>query len=180
METIYDELLPSYDYNPSGWDSKSNYMGENCDNYYVIYSKNRDSEILTEVNFDLILKDLEALESKITNKMEYLVDEPWVDVHRHNHWACGWIEYIFVRKDSPTQLLDLCVDITKALADYPVYSDEAYSDRQYEAMHDYWSGMLLQDRVDMCKANGDSVFAARHESIPDGVFEDFRESEIFN
>lgn len=134
MEKNYKDLLPTYDYNPSGFDSRSNYIGENCSNYYNIYSQNRDSDVLTRCNFTCIFQDLEELEKTLPSDS----DEPFVDIHRHGHWACGWIEYIFVRKDSPEKLLDHCVEILSALDSYPVFNEDKLSEAEYEEANEVW------------------------------------------
>ena len=39
-----------------------------------------------------------------------------------------------------------------------------------------WDTMPLPDRIDLCKSSGDDVLKARHDEIPEGVFENWRES----
>lgn len=162
--SAYDDLLPTWDH-PTGFDSDANFIGSKPKGY-VIYSRNRDSSILENVNFDGILSDLGG-------------EGEHVEVVRHRHWACGWIEYLVVSKEAPTSLLDQCVDIVKGLADYPIYSDDAYSEAQYEAIQAYWlDSLTLRERIDLCRDNGASIFAARRESIPDSVY-DSLSSDIY-
>jgi hypothetical protein len=152
----YDKRLERWDH-PTGFDSNANFIGYKPTGY-VIYSRNRDSSILEETNFAAILKDLGG-------------EGDLVRVVRHGHWACGWIEYITVDDTAPASLLDQCVDIVRALSDYPVYSDDLYSEAQWEAIAEHWERSNLRDRVKYCKEAGISMFAARRDDIPEGVWE---------
>ena len=71
-------------------------------------------------------------------------------------------------------------EIVCALADYPVLDEMTYSDAQWDAMIDYWDSCSISDRIDYCRNNGDSIFAARSGIIPDGVLNEFSDSEMFN
>jgi hypothetical protein len=157
----YDECLKRWDH-PTGFDSNANFSGYKP-NGYVIYSHNRDSSILEETNFKAILEDLGG-------------EGDLVRVIRHGHWACGWIEYITVDDTAPEALLDQCVDITRALAGYPVYSDDLYSEAQWAAIAEHWKQSILRDRVDYCRDAGISIFAARRDCMPEGIWEVLSES----
>lgn len=157
----YDECLKRWDH-PTGFDSMENFIGFKPTGY-VIYSRNRDSSILEETNFVAILDDLGG-------------EGDLVRVIRHGHWACGWIEYITVDDTAPDTLLDQCVEIARALADYPVYSDDRYSEAQWKAITDHWERSNLRDRVDYCRDVGVSIFAARRDIVPDDVQELLSES----
>jgi len=157
----YDECLKRWDH-PTGFDSDANFAGDKPTGY-VIYSRNRDSSILEETNFAAILEDLGG-------------EGDLVRVIRHGHWACGWIEYITVDDTAPDTLLDRCVDIVRALEEYPVYSDNRYSEAQWEAITDHWERSNLRDRADYCREAGVSIFAARHDCMPDAVYEVLSES----
>jgi hypothetical protein len=157
----YDKVLQRWDH-PTGFDSNANFAGYKPTGY-VIYSRNRDSSILEETNFAAILDDLGG-------------EGDSVRVIRHGHWACGWIEYITVDDTAPDALLDRCVEIAKALADYPVYSDDRYSEAQWKAIADYWEWLNLRERVELCRDNNVSIFAARRSSVPDQVYQDLSDS----
>lgn len=162
MATKYD-ILPLWGH-PTGFDSDSNFIGYKPMGY-VIYVRNRDSSILENVNFDGVLLALGG-------ECEH------VEIVRHNHWACGWIEYIVVNKQAPTALLDQCVDIVKSLAVYPVFCEDSYITAQDEAIQTHWLNLTLSDRIDVCRDNGVTIFAARREHVPDAVF-DSLSSDIY-
>jgi hypothetical protein len=151
----YSEMLPSWGH-PTGFDSAANFIGQ-VPQGYCIYSQNRDSSILERTNFTVILEQLGG-------------EGEHVEVVKHSHWACGWIEYIIVDKQAPNSLLDTCVDILRALSDYPVMSDERYSDAQYEAIHEHWENLRMRERIDLCIECGESIFAARRD-MPESVYE---------
>lgn len=154
MATKYD-ILPLWDH-PTSFDSNANFVGYKPTGY-VIYSRNRDSSILENVNFNGIL-------SAIGGEGEH------VEIVRHKHWACGWIEYIVVNKQAPTALLDQCVDIVKSLAGYPIFCEDSYMTAQNEAIQDHWLNLTLRDRIDVCLDNGVTIFAARRASIPEAAY----------
>jgi len=154
--SIYDELLPRWDH-PTSFDSGSNFVGD-IPNGYAIACRTRNSSILDNCNFDEILADLGG-------------ENEYITVIRHGHWLVGWIEYVIVSPDSPTQLLDQCVDILRGLANYPVYNEDKYGELQFEAVYEQWATMSLRNRIDLCRENGDSIFAARRDEVPRHCFD---------
>lgn len=156
MRDYYDETLQRWNH-PTGFDSDENFIGRKPTGY-VIYSRNRDSSILEETNFTGILEDLGG-------------EGDFVKVIRHGHWACGWIEYITVSDEAPNTLLDQCVEIGRALSNYPIWEEQAYSNAQWEAIGNYWEGANLKYRVHLCQEAGVSVFAARRDEVPSEVYD---------
>ena len=99
---------------------------------------------------------------------------------RASHWACGWVEYVIVDKDAPQSVLDLAEELLSALADYPVVSDDIYSEKQYDAIYEYWQECGLKERMEWCKDSGESIFSARREDcIPSPVFDELCQHEMF-
>jgi len=160
----YDEVLPRWQH-PTGFDSDANFIGTKPSGY-VIASRTRDSSLLEESNFESILKDLGG-------------ESDSVDVIRHGHWACGWVKYLIVKRDAETKLLDRCVDIVRDLADYPVYDENEYRNRQYEAICSYWEAANLRERVELCQESKVTVFAARRDEIPERVLDALTGSDSF-
>lgn len=144
------------------WIKPDHYAGFNPEGDYLIYSKTRDSSILENVNFDRILEELEKLENPEGDKKVYTFSA--------SHWACGWIEYLLVDKNADESILQSAGEIICGLSDYPVFDESAYSEAQYEAIHDYWEKLDLQERIDYCKKADVSIFASRDpEVIPEGI-----------
>jgi hypothetical protein len=163
--TYYDECLNKWDH-PTGSDSIRNFIGT-IPTGYCIYSQNRESSILELVNFKAILADLGG-------------EGEHVEIIRHKHWACGWIEYLMVSRDAPTELLDRCVEIARALDSDPVYDDESYSNEQYTAVTEYWLNASMRERVALCSEAGVSIFRVRyHNDMPDKVFDNLMNGKRF-
>jgi hypothetical protein len=143
--------------NPSGWDSLRNFMGTVPDEHLlVLLTRNRDSDILSESNWHTVL--------------EYLGGESdSVQIIRHGHWACGWIEYLMIdSRDAEKRTLGEQVE--SRLADYPVFNEDDWSNREYEAACTAWEEMSVRTRVEIIQKYGGkyvSVFAARREWIPE-------------
>ena len=73
---------------PSAFDSRSNYLGsEEGFDWFLVFSQNRDSDCLERSNFRSALRLLGG-------------ESDNVNVIRHGHWACGWIEYLIVNPKS--------------------------------------------------------------------------------
>lgn len=143
------------DYQPTQFDSKSNFMGntENIDNWYVApVIKTRDAKIFDQVNFDAVLELLGGESDK-------------VEIHSFGHWACGWYELILVHPDLKGDLEKL----EKRLNDYPVLNEDEYSNRVFNAACDYWAEASIRDRIEICKDNNISIFASRSDCLPDGI-----------
>lgn len=111
------------------WTSKDpatgtqNYLGTDCSNYYIVYTKTRDSDILAESNYAGILADLNT---KFDNHES-------IQVLSFNHWACGYYDQIAIDSDLATKdILDYAEKILNDLDRYPVFDDEDYSNRRCE------------------------------------------------
>ena len=160
--------------NECKWSTPDSYLGHNPVGDYVIYSRNRDSSILENTNYELILTQLQGEAEKYPD-----IDSPVYDF-RASHWACGWVEYVIVDKDAPQSVLDLAEDILRGLADYPVVSDDIYSENQFNAIYEYWQDCGLKERIEWCKDAGESIFSARREDcIPSPVFDELCQHEMF-
>ena len=157
------------------WEHPSDYGGFSPDGDYLIYGRTRDSSILENSNYELIFEQLRALSSILeTDK-----DEPFAYDFRASHWACGWVEYILIKQDSPDRLQVLAYEILGALSDYPCLSDEHYSEKQYDAIHDYWQDCGTREKMEYCIDAGVSKFAFRH-GMPGEVFDNLQQNESFN
>lgn len=178
MENVYGLTL---------WTRPECYGGFNPEGDFFIYAKNRDSSILEESNFDTILEYLKnEIKARGLEDQEphYGEEKPfescechWVYTFTARHWACGWVEYMLVRQDAPKEIQSIISDIMSALADYPVFSDEEYSQRQDEAVYRYWEELSIKDRIEYLSENSESIFAARREDeIPEQTYMRLSES----
>jgi hypothetical protein len=111
--------------NPSGFDSYSNYIGEiPSDSLLVVLTRSRDSDILTESNWEVALERLGG-------------ESDTVEIHRFGHWACGWWEALCVQAGSKEE--DEAVEIESDLEAYPVLSDDHFSEAESDEAHRVWA-----------------------------------------
>lgn len=88
--------------------------------------RNRDSDLIAESNFERIYED--ALK---------MFGDDYVTIERSSHWACGWVEQIFIKMfhdDGAVTSAGLwMIKTNESLQnDYPLYDDSDYSDRTSE------------------------------------------------
>lgn len=146
------ETLETIARNPSGWDSESNYIGAplaQFNSLYVVMTRNRDSGLLTECNWEEALR-------RLGGESENVI------VHRFGHWACGWWEALCVTQAKYNE----GNAIVKELEDYPVLNEDQFSEREYEAAQEYWEQLSLRERVELCQKADVSIFSARYGWIP--------------
>lgn len=112
------------DYAPTGFDTQGAFLPAQQTWLVVPVGQNRDSDLLSQSNFDQTLKMLGG-------------ESDTVEVHRFGHWACGWCEIIIVQPD--TDAAAIAEEIENSLADYPVLSESDYSAREYASYTEQWS-----------------------------------------
>lgn len=137
---------------PEKWTRPDSYMGAEWPEHYVFLGRHRDSDTLTESNFECALEELGG------------VSETVLVVHE-GHWAVGWVEWIAIH-ESDTVALDKARDMCDALDQYPVLNEDEWSNREFEAMCDYWESCDVRGRMELLEDTGISMFAARHNYIP--------------
>lgn len=126
--------------NPSGFDSLKNYIGHIPDEEWrVLITRNRDSDILTNSNWECIID-------------EFSEESENVEVFSFGHWACGWWECLAVREN--TEEYKKALEIHKALEDYPVYDESHFSDREQEEANEIWMNCYNeQERIEYIREN---------------------------
>ena len=148
------------------WEHPDYYAGHEPEGY-VIAAQHRDSDVLDQSNYERILEDLLALNDEYQGEN----DEPFVYDFRAGHWAVGWVEYIIVTENAPDEIKNAAGEILCALADYPVYDEMHYSEKEWEYCTEVWNNCYdLEERVELCSKYGVSIFAARHDYIPSDDF----------
>lgn len=151
------------------WKHPECYGGFSPDGDYLILSRHRDSELLDRVNWDVACESLKA--EAYDGGADEFASRPVAYHWRAGHWAVGWIEYLCVRADAPADVLTAAGEIVCSLADYPILSDDRYSDAQFEAVCDWWEKMSVADRVCELQRAGRCIFAARRDTLPEDSFE---------
>ena len=143
------------------WTYPKDYFGIDPQGYSILVAQNRDSNALTRSNFETISKEMKC----INWDNDSMNSAPNVINIRQGHWACGWLELLLVKNN--TKAYKKALEIEKQLDEYPVFDESHWSQLEWDEMADYWAGMDLQDRIDLCKEHEQSIFSARFDYIPD-------------
>lgn len=151
---LYKEFKPTtfdhhinIDHHLDDDDSRENWL-------VVLVSQNRDSAILEKSNFESALEILGG-------------ESDTIEIHRFGHWGPGWFEIIIAH---PSRLEDVA-KIAFSLANYPILNESDYSEKEVEAIIEYWENMSLREKIDLCIEENCSIFSARREEIPEKLWE---------
>ena len=125
------------------WTMPDSYFGEIWSNYYGSgCGQSRDSDCLERSNFECMLKALGGESETVT-------------VVRESHWAVGWVEWIAIHQDDETAL-KIADDIQERLQDYPVISDDDFSEKEMEEANQVWTNCYSwQERIKYIRENRD-------------------------
>ena len=146
------ETLDRIAAHPSAWDSARNYVGTPLNTlaeWSVVMTRTRDSDFLTQHNWDEAVTLLGG-------------ESEAVAIHRFGHWACGWWEALCVKGSK----VAVGEEIAKCLEVYPILNEDKFSEKEYDAAQEYWAGLSIRERVELCQEARVCIFAARHEYIP--------------
>lgn len=121
---------------------------------FTPFSVNRDSALLDRSNWIVIHDDLMA---RFPDSFEVVACK---------HWACGWIEHLAINV-TDEDAVDAAIDWYLALKDYPIADEGIYSQMESDAMHTYWTDLSLDERIEICKQEEASIFAARRDYYPE-------------
>ena len=135
MNTLYEICS-----NPTGFDSYSNYVGKTPPkNWLVVLTRTRDSDCLTESNWECALEELGG-------------ESETVRIDRFGHWAGGWWESLSVKVGSKAELIGR--EIEGCLSDYPVLNEEHYSDKETAAAQKVWADSYsVSERIEYIRDN---------------------------
>jgi len=112
-------------FKPTQFDS--HYYVENREDWFIApLTHNRDSDILTESNWDVFFK-LMGKENEDT-----------FEIHRFGHWGPGWFEIILINPANKA-LVKIGEDTESSLADYPILDEMDFSERENEEAGRIWA-----------------------------------------
>jgi hypothetical protein len=142
------------------WTRPSHYIGPDHYGYYVGLGRNRDSDLLTISNFEVLLERLGG---------ESDDDEtPAVQVIRDRHWAVGWVEYILVHETAADKLRILS-EALESIDDYPILDEDDFNERETEAQEDYFRDCRSEFVEAVCEAAGIEGATAEQEAEAEQV-----------
>lgn len=137
------------------WTRPQNYMGASWPEYYVFLGRTRDSDALSRSNFQSALRLIGGETDTVLTVCE-------------NHWAVGWVEWIAIH-ESDSAALERANEIADKLEDYPVVDEMDFSNEEFEEACESWENMDIRERVEMLQEHRLCIFAARSDSIPEGL-----------
>lgn len=158
-------MLATYQsFAPTPFDPAGSFLSERQDWLVAPCSITRDSGILELSNWRSMLHAMDPSD-----------DSPDVEVHRFGHWGPGWYEIAIVRPGTGAH--DIALEISSSLEDYPILCEDDYSEREWESACESWEATDTGDRIKILARHGLSIFAARRDSIPDGLpyYDDFHD-----
>lgn len=148
-------------FRPTGFDCAGLALDDHQDWLVAPVSTNRDADCLTRSNWYVVTSDIGEGDD--------------AEIHRFGHWACGWFEIMIVRPGSDAARK--AEEWEGALSDYPVASDDHFSDLEYTEVQEYWARMPLDERRRECERSGVSKLVAyRGNNLPDRLWERLRDS----
>ena len=139
VQDMNTELVRFKDYQPSAFDSNSNYISwdreteDNVAEWFVVpLIKTRDSRLLEQSNFETATK---LLHGESDNVM----------ILNFGHWSCGHYDLILVKPDTPEQ--QILEDMIEQLDNYPVLDDQHYSELEFNATHENIKSEIPSDLI---------------------------------
>jgi hypothetical protein len=145
MADIMEHDLPRYrNWSPTQFDCKGLGVEDRQDWYVAPIGHNRDSNTLTESNwqtFDRLLSEVDP-------------DGNDHECHSFSHWGPGWFEIVLVRPGSECERI--AAECAATLECYPILDDEHHSNLQAEAEAEHWESW---GRYDFRKALIESAFS---------------------
>lgn len=134
------------------WNRPQNYVGPNWNNYYILYSINRDSDLIEKTNwqtFNEIISPFLGME-----RQEVEGDESGgeiIETVRDSHWACGWVKTLLIHKSAPTDLLDKANKTLERLEDYPLLNEDLFCQMEYEEAQETWFNLPQRCKIRLLK-----------------------------
>lgn len=109
------------------WTLPDSYSGATWEGYLIApVGRNRDSDLLTESNWNEQIKTLHGLSTQTVN------DLTAYEIVREGHWACGWIEWVAIRPDA-AEVIAAMETLAARLENYPVLNEDDWSMREHES-----------------------------------------------
>ena len=117
---------------------------------------NRDADVLVQCNWAQALEDFAEFMDDEAEQAQRHSDPPLnndVFIGRFGHWACGWVEQLFVRvyadDGSFTAAFQQAAEMLAALESYPVLNDERLWELESEEAFDtlqYYDGVTKENQ----------------------------------
>lgn len=124
------------------WTFPRDYSWATWEGYYVApVGRHRDSDILTNSNWDSQWETLKPLQADIPDE-----DATSPVQVCANHWAVGWVEWVAIH-ESNEAALKAADAIAERLEDYPVLDDDDCCQREHEDYLESWKFYGCRDFI---------------------------------
>ena len=150
-------------YAPSPWVHPSSYFGATWDGWLVFLCRNRDSDLLTNHNFETALAALRALNTDLPEGAHKYADSSVCAV-RESHWAVGWVEWIAIHP-SNVAAVAMANEIAGKLDAYPVLDEDRFSERETASAYESWDRWSVIDMLEENAVNARTVAIVRGLSL---------------
>lgn len=150
------------------WHSGGDYGGTDYSYCYCVIQHNRDSDLLTESNWYTAEK---LFKDEFGGECSEEGEETWF-IARFNHWACGWLEMLFVPIAGKPEIIEFANNMALRLEDYPILDDDDYYQRENDAIWDYWKSLSYTEKRALCKEKQVKYVAG---DIPEDLYEYLRD-----
>jgi hypothetical protein len=145
-------MMHTIDYETLANESAGNWAKFNCfawfdrpedaDQFCIVYTCNRDSDILDKANAMAIAAELAPF-----------IKRGSVIPQRHSHWACGHVDgyaiKVFDKRGRITKAFKVWCDLQAKMQEYPILDESLYSELEMEAQEESWE---LWARADFVRA----------------------------
>jgi hypothetical protein len=149
---------------PHAWETPRRYAGFFPIGDYCILTRHRDSDAATRSNWEVARQSFDVQPYDDGDSAYHA--RPAVYDWRAGHCMVGWVEYLMVRADADDDTLARAAAIVEKLEDYPILNEDHFSELEYTEACDAWTALGIGSRVDILRAAGVSIFAARRDDMP--------------
>jgi hypothetical protein len=141
---------------------------ENPDQFTVVYTSNRDSDILDRAN-------AQAIQAELSQYFE----SGDVIPQRHSHWAVGHVDGYAIRvydeSENVTAAFRCWCDLMGRLDDYPILDESLYGEMEIEAQNESWELWARRDFIRAVESALDVTLDESDSSAMLTAFENARE-----
>ena len=141
------------------WEQPKNYFGENPVDYFVVYAQHRDSGLIQRANYE-VFKNFLNMKAKA-----------YMHEFSASHWAVGYVDHLLIHKDTPEEILQEIDEMLQSIDEYAILDENVFAEMESFEAQEFWESLLLDEKIEVCKRAGISIFTARQDLCPYELFE---------
>ena len=129
----------------------SDYAGTQWDGYVPFMFVNGTSHLIEHWNYK-VTKEIIPNQNYIAIKNHPSIGEgKAIEEAKNRHWAAGYINYIMINVNAPSETVIAVAKILEVLDDYPILDEDNYHTYEDEAMEREWEYLSQDEREEFCK-----------------------------